>query len=102
MSISQTNSRPRPDLASPDQVVTKEKVENWLAAGADLKQELGNAVNANDVPRIKFLISKGADVNKLDSQGAAPLHTAARQRHDDLITLLIGTRPTSTRSTATA
>ncbi len=30
----------RPDLASPDQVVTKEKLEGWLAEGADLNQEL--------------------------------------------------------------
>jgi quinoprotein dehydrogenase-associated probable ABC transporter substrate-binding protein len=92
LEIAQTDFKARPDLASPDQVVTKEKLEGWLAAGADLNQELGNAVNANDAERIKFLIGKGADVNALDSQGSAPIHTAARQRNDALIKLLIANK----------
>jgi quinoprotein dehydrogenase-associated probable ABC transporter substrate-binding protein len=79
----------RPDLASPDQVVTQEKLERWLAEGADPQQELSNALIANDPERIKFLISKGADVNKPDLQGWTPLTNAARQRHDKTIDLLI-------------
>jgi quinoprotein dehydrogenase-associated probable ABC transporter substrate-binding protein len=78
----------RPDLASPDQVVTKEKLEGWLAEGADLSQELSNAVNANDVDRVKFLVEKGADVNKPDPQGWTPLQNAARQRKDGMIKAL--------------
>src|SRR4029079_3376400 len=46
--VSQDEFKPRPDLASPDQIVTEKKVENWLAEGADINEELGNAVNAND------------------------------------------------------
>ena len=87
--VPQTEFKARPDLASPDQVVTKEKLEGWLAAGADLNQELANAVNANDVERIKFLIGKGADINAPDSQGFQPLHIAARQRHEELVKLLL-------------
>ncbi len=79
----------RPDLASPDQIVTKEKVEGWLAEGADIDQELSNAIIADDMDRIKFLISKGADVNKQDSQGWTPLANAARQRKDKVAALLI-------------
>jgi quinoprotein dehydrogenase-associated probable ABC transporter substrate-binding protein len=79
----------RPDLASPDQVVTQEKLERWLAEGADPQQELSNALIANDAERIKFLISKGADVNKPDLQGWTPLTNAARQRHDKTVDLLI-------------
>lgn len=79
----------RPDLAAPDQVVTKEKVEGWLADGADITQELSNAVIANDLDRVKFLVGKGADVNQADNQGWTPLLSAARQRHDDMIKLLI-------------
>jgi quinoprotein dehydrogenase-associated probable ABC transporter substrate-binding protein len=82
--------KPRPDLASPDQVITQEKLEGWIEAGADLTQELGNAVIANDAKRVAFLVGKGADVNALDNQGYAPLHSAARQRHDDMIKVLIG------------
>ena len=87
--VAQTDFKARPDLASPDQVVTKEKVENWLAEGADITQELSNAVIANDLDRVKFLVSKGADVNKPDNQGWTPLQSAARQRHDKMIALLI-------------
>jgi quinoprotein dehydrogenase-associated probable ABC transporter substrate-binding protein len=79
----------RPDLASPDQVVTKEKVEQWLEAGADPNQELSNAINANDIERVKFLVGKGADVNKPDLQGWLPLQNAARQRKDAVIKTLI-------------
>jgi quinoprotein dehydrogenase-associated probable ABC transporter substrate-binding protein len=87
--VAQTDFKARPDLASPDQVVTKEKVEQWLEEGADITQELSNAVIANDFDRVKFLISKGADVNKVDNQGWTPLQSAARQRRDDMIKLLI-------------
>jgi quinoprotein dehydrogenase-associated probable ABC transporter substrate-binding protein len=88
--VSQQDFKPRPDLASPDQVVTQEKVEGWLAAGADITQELSNAIIANDFARVKFLVSKGAEVNKVDDQGATPLSSAARQRHPEMVELLIG------------
>ena len=87
--VAQTDFKARPDLASPDQVVTKEKVENWLTEGADITQELSNAVIADDFDRVKFLVSKGADVNKADNQGWTPLQSAARTRHDKMIRLLI-------------
>ena len=58
--------------------------------GADITQELSNAVIANDQERIKFLVGKGADVNKPDSQGYTPLTNAARQRQDTTVKLLIG------------
>jgi quinoprotein dehydrogenase-associated probable ABC transporter substrate-binding protein len=87
--LAQTDFKARPDLASPDQVVTKEKLENWLADGADITQELSNAVIADDFDRVKFLVSKGADVNKVDGQGWTPLQSAARQRRDKMVKLLI-------------
>jgi quinoprotein dehydrogenase-associated probable ABC transporter substrate-binding protein len=87
--LAQSDFKARPDLASPDQVVTKEKLENWLAEGADITQELSNAVIADDFDRVKFLVSKGADVNKVDGQGWTPLQSAARQRRDKMARLLI-------------
>jgi ankyrin repeat protein len=68
-------------------VVTDEKLEAWLAEGADLTQELSNAVLASSQERIRFLIAKGADINALDPQGYAPEYTAARKRHPELIAL---------------
>ena len=87
--VAQTDFKARPDLASPDQVVTKEKLEGWLADGADPTQELSNAIVANDQDRVKFLVEKGADVNTVDNQGGTPLTAAARQRHDKMVELLI-------------
>ncbi|MEM9590458.1 MAG: quinoprotein dehydrogenase-associated putative ABC transporter substrate-binding protein [Pseudomonadota bacterium] len=79
----------RPDLASPDQIVTREKLESWLEDGADPNQELSNALLSGDADRIKFLVSKGADVNKSDLQGWTPLTAAARQRRNETIDVLI-------------
>jgi quinoprotein dehydrogenase-associated probable ABC transporter substrate-binding protein len=79
--------KPKPEAASPDQVVTDQRLETWLAEGADLTQELSNAVLASDKHRIKLLVEKGADINAFDPQGYAPVHTAARKRHPELIAL---------------
>jgi len=91
----QSEYKARPDLATPDQVVTKEKVEKWLEEGADINQELSNAIIAGDPERIKFLLIKGADINAPDTQGWTPLTSAARQRKDNIIALLIenGAKP---------
>lgn len=76
--------------APPDQVVNDARLEEWLKDGASLTQELSNAVLASDRARVSFLLGKGADINKLNEQGLAPLHTAARQRDSDMIAFLIG------------
>jgi quinoprotein dehydrogenase-associated probable ABC transporter substrate-binding protein len=75
--------------ASPDQLVTRERLEAWLAEGADVQQELANAVLASDAERIRFLVEKGADVNKHDAQGYGALQSAARNRSDKIIPLLV-------------
>jgi ankyrin repeat protein len=75
--------------ATPDQRVTRERLEQWLAEGADLNLELANAVNANSEERVRLLIEKGADVKARDNQGYAPVHNAARNRYAHLVTLLV-------------
>lgn len=74
---------------SADQRVDRARLEAWLAKGADVQTELANAVLGSDEERIRFLVEKGADINKLDRQGYAPLQAAARSRKDKLIPLLI-------------
>jgi quinoprotein dehydrogenase-associated probable ABC transporter substrate-binding protein len=82
--------KPHPEAATPDQVVTREKVEHWLEDGADLTQELANATLAGDKDRVTWLVKKkGADIDALDNQGYAPIHTAARNRRPDLVALLV-------------
>lgn len=75
--------------ASPDQVVTRARLEAWLKAGVDVNVELMNAVVAADAERVKFLIEKGADVNKPDQLGALPLGVAASIRRTDLMQILL-------------
>jgi quinoprotein dehydrogenase-associated probable ABC transporter substrate-binding protein len=77
---------------APDQKVTREKLEGWLDHGADIDQELSNAVLAGDLDRTSFLIGKGADVNKLDSEGYAPVHIAARNEQPKVIALLVAAK----------
>src|SRR5690606_1564076 len=54
----------RTEKAAAHQIVTKERLEGWLAKGADLDVELFRAITASDAERARFLIEKGADVNK--------------------------------------
>ena len=81
--------RPSTSAAAAHQVVSQERLEAWLADGADLQAELNNAVLAFDAERVAFLLSKGADVNKLDAQGYSPLLTAVRNRNSELAKLLL-------------
>ena len=82
-------ARPATKAASADQIVSQKRLEEWLASGADINAELNNAVMAFDPERTKFLLGKGSDVNRINDQGSAPLHTAARSRNSDLVALLL-------------
>lgn len=78
------------DKAADHQIVSRERLKNWLADGADIDRELYAAVTGNDAERLKFLIEKGGDVNKRHATGATPLDAAARSRLPSLIEILIG------------
>jgi quinoprotein dehydrogenase-associated probable ABC transporter substrate-binding protein len=84
----ETDPAKRPPLP-PDQLVTRDRLEHWLDEGADPNDELANAVLASDIERIKFLIGKGADLNKQDAQGYTAIQSAARQRDAKLIAALV-------------
>jgi quinoprotein dehydrogenase-associated probable ABC transporter substrate-binding protein len=75
--------------ATADQIVTEERLDAWLKDGANLNEELSNAVVASDHARVEALLARGADINKRNLQGFAPIHTAARQRDSDMIALLV-------------
>jgi ankyrin repeat protein len=75
--------------ATPDQIVTRDRLESWLKEGADVHAELMNAIVAGDAVRVKFLIEKGANVNARDPLGALPLGAAASIRMTDLMQILL-------------
>lgn len=77
------------DQATADQIVTPDRLDSWLESGADINEELVNAVIGNDASRVTRLIELGADVNHHDSNGYGPLHTAARNRNSPLVELLV-------------
>ncbi|MGH8199479.1 MAG: quinoprotein dehydrogenase-associated putative ABC transporter substrate-binding protein [Steroidobacteraceae bacterium] len=72
--------------------VSRAQVNEWLANGSDINQELSDAVVSNDIDRAGYLIGKGADVNKLDNLGTPPLETAARAGCIEMMQLLIDHR----------
>jgi quinoprotein dehydrogenase-associated probable ABC transporter substrate-binding protein len=72
-----------------EQAAALKALKARVAAGANLDQELHEAIDANDLARVKFLVAKGANVNARDSQGYTPLTSAARQRYTDIIKLLL-------------
>jgi ankyrin repeat protein len=65
------------------------QVEKWLRGGANLNDELDNAVLSADLERVKFLLKKGADVNNKGSDGEAPLHIAVTNGDIEMIALLL-------------
>lgn len=91
-----TYNIPTAQLTRPTDVTTGEaphiadaQVEKWLSQGLDLNSALNGAVTSSDLERIRFLLSKGADVNSVDGLGQRPLHIAAEQRDMDVIAELI-------------
>ncbi len=77
---------PPSDNKSP---VTLDQLKAWLAAGADVNDELDDALLASDIRRVDFLLGKGADVNKQNAQGDRPLNIAALQRNRELVKILL-------------
>jgi quinoprotein dehydrogenase-associated probable ABC transporter substrate-binding protein len=70
-------------------VVSQAELSRWLAQGADVNQELANAVLASDARRVTFLLGKGAQVGWRDPEGYAPLHIAARAGDAGMLKLLL-------------
>ncbi|MEM7191254.1 MAG: quinoprotein dehydrogenase-associated putative ABC transporter substrate-binding protein [Pseudomonadota bacterium] len=74
---------------SPDQVVTEERLDEWLEDGTDINEELSNAVTGLDQERVAYLLKRGAEIDELNLMGLAPLHTAARARDSDMLGFLL-------------
>ena len=87
--LSENRTHIEKDQASADQVVTEKRLDEWLEDGADINEELSNAVTGTDPERVAFLLERGADIDQLNLLGLAPLHTAARERDSDMIAFLL-------------
>jgi quinoprotein dehydrogenase-associated probable ABC transporter substrate-binding protein len=66
-----------------------EDLKKWLAQGADKNAELGNAVVANDIDRVTYLIENGADASTRDGDGYTALGNAVRFSFAPIATYLV-------------
>jgi quinoprotein dehydrogenase-associated probable ABC transporter substrate-binding protein len=65
------------------------ELKKWLAEGADPSEELSNAVVANDMDRVRYLVGHGAHVNAVDGEGYPTLVSAARFGFTAVATYLV-------------
>ncbi len=53
-------------------------LKKWLAQGANPDDELSNAIVADDLDRVRYLLSHGAHINAVDGEGHPALVNASR------------------------
>jgi quinoprotein dehydrogenase-associated probable ABC transporter substrate-binding protein len=64
-------------------------LKKWLAQGANPDDELNNAIVADDVDRVGYLLSHGAHANSQDGDGYTPLISAIRSGFVGVATYLV-------------
>jgi quinoprotein dehydrogenase-associated probable ABC transporter substrate-binding protein len=65
-------------------------LKKWLAQGASPDDELNNAIVANDVDRVAYLLAHKAHANAYDGDGYTPLISAIRSGFLEVATYLVG------------
>ena len=80
---------PMQTAAAGEHKTTVEDLKKWLAQGADKNAELGNAVIADDIERVTYLIENGADAGTRDGDGYTALGNAVRFGYTPIATYLI-------------
>jgi quinoprotein dehydrogenase-associated probable ABC transporter substrate-binding protein len=81
-------SEPASAPATP--TVSIARLNGWLANGANVNEELNNAVMADDQARVTYLLEhKHASLAAQDLQGETPLYHALTQQSPTMVALLI-------------
>jgi quinoprotein dehydrogenase-associated probable ABC transporter substrate-binding protein len=83
--------QPKPHHGDPTpSVVSIATLNDWLAHGADVNEELTHAILGDDIKRVTYLIEKKhANINARDLQGETPLHNAIRLSAVGLVNYLV-------------
>lgn len=63
-------------------------LKKWLAQGANPDNELGDAIVANDIERVRYLLAHGAHADARDGEGNTPLINATRFSFVEIATYL--------------
>lgn len=69
--------------------VSLAQLKQWLAHGGNPNHELQDAIVADDIVRVRYLVTHGADVNNVDNNGYPALNNAVRFGYDNLALCLI-------------
>ena len=64
-------------------------LKKWLAQGANPDDELGNAIVADDIDRVRYLLGHGVHIDALDGEGHPPLVNATRYGFKTVATYLV-------------
>ena len=64
-------------------------LKKWLAQGANPDEELNNAIVADDLDRVRYLMSHGAHVDAVDGEGYPALINASRYGFKAVATYLV-------------
>ena len=83
--------QPKPHHGDPTpSVVSIATLNDWLAHGANVNEELNHAILGDDIKRVAYLIEKKrADVNARDLQGETPLQNAIHMSALGLVRYLV-------------
>jgi ankyrin repeat protein len=64
-------------------------LKKWLAQGANPDDELSNAIVADDIDRVRYLVSHGAHIDAVDGEGHPALVNATRYGFKAVATYLV-------------
>ena len=64
-------------------------LKRWLAQGANPDDELSNAIVADDIERVRYLLGHGAHINAVDGEGHPALVNASRYGFKRIATYLV-------------
>jgi quinoprotein dehydrogenase-associated probable ABC transporter substrate-binding protein len=84
----------QPEVQSPAQTakIRAERMKDlkkWLAQGANPNDELNDAIVANDMDRVTYLLAHKAQANAQDGEGYTPLISAIRNGFVEVATYLV-------------
>lgn len=81
---------PKPSAVPPGPAVSIAQLDDWLAHGASVNEELNHAIMSGDTARVSYLVErKHAVIGAQSLQGETPLHQALIERSAPLVAYLI-------------